>query len=928
LCFADQVEWQQANPAEQQLLWKLQQEHQQLQQQLAEAQQHIAMLTAGSISNAAPTAILQLQSQLTPTTNDKGVSAKRRTSMAGNSSNSKAAVQQEQKQQRDVLLQPSPGVQVLTIVRSDSDGSADDRMQDGNALPAATKPASSMPPASLDKHQQLRGDSTAENNQEHLQLQLKPNGPQHSPRPTTAGAASEANSRTASKAAGRRATTTGVAPAANSSSKSSPPRRASTAAARPKSSSAAAQQLLSLEQQQALVERLQHAEHVMQMLHGDLQASLEQHQQLAHQLEQSHAAQEQLKQQQQQQQQQENEQSNLPQEDAVSRAQHMQVVQQLNDVQQELCDMQQQLLQAQAAAEQSNRQLAVLQVQLEQQQGQHAEREVELQQCITQLQQQLGAAVLLQAQGAAEQQQPPDEMTCLSGEEPAATGSSSALEGGTQANSQLCMAISAAAEASRQLGGWVTAKQEEEDAVHWQGNAEEEPEQQQEQVDQQQHKEVQEQQASRQQQQQEQQQVEQCLHCKKLKQQVQHLQQLLQRAANQADAAPETAANGSDVEQNDSCHAAAAAAAASPRRQAQLRVKQQRSQQELQMKTLLYPVAPELAALQATAAATLCCEQQYPPSAREHGAAAAYTSSAWQLQACSEEACETAHNTASSTAALLPEALMLAGVRKMRPLSYSPAQSASSSSGIMPADGVVGTSLTSRQSRKLDVRSSGQQALQLSSGAERLLQEALLAGQLNGQCQQDRQAFLQVAGGAAAISHHEAAGAAASAAGVSLGNAIAGCNTSSIGEGAQPLCQLAEQGLQPVITGSTVRWTCRSSSPRRNTPRSARPASAANLCITGGQGRTGMRTHGSSRPQTARSYCDGPTGGGQMTARTHLQGSGCMHASQSCAESYVSSAPATHSSAVPSGSWCAARVGSAMLTPAAVPRLNLGVLKP
>jgi hypothetical protein len=67
---------------------------------------------------------------------------------------------------------------------------------------------------------------------------------------------------------------------------------------------------------------------------------------------------------------------------------------------------------------------------------------------------------------------------------------------------------------------------------------------------------------------------------------------------------------------------------------------------------------------------------------------------------------------------------MLAGVRKMRPLSYAPQAPGGSS---MSTDGLIGTAMISRSTAQLAVRSSRQQAAALSVGAEQLLQEGLLA---------------------------------------------------------------------------------------------------------------------------------------------------------------------------------------------------------
>lgn len=323
------------------------------------------------------------------------------------------------------------------------------------------------------------------------------------------------------------------------------------------------------------------------------------------------------------------------------------------------------------------------------------------------------------------------------------------------------------------------------------------------------------------------------------------------------------------------------------------------------MKTWLCPVAPELAALQASAAASQHCEQQRPVSARDCGASA--YGNTWQLQAYPpEDSCDGEGN--GSSTAVLPESLMLAGVRKMRPLSYTPAQPVSSS---MPADGVVGMALTSRAARQQAVARNSQQAAVLSTGAERLLQEALLAGDMNGQRRLD---FLQLVG--------DPSGSGGPVAGQGAAADAATCLTHGSSEGGvQAPCQWAE--LQPTF--SAVRWTCRSSSPRRNTPRSARPASAAHSCSAGVHGGTPAQM--SSRPHTARCHSQGLPGSGDLTAKKHMRGSRYLGTAESVAGGSLCAAQEVYAPSVAAGSRSVVRAGSATLKPAAVPRLNLGVLR-
>lgn len=247
----------------------------------------------------------------------------------------------------------------------------------------------------------------------------------------------------------------------------------------------------------------------------------------------------------------------------------------------------------------------------------------------------------------------------------------------------------------------------------------------------------------------------------------------------------------------------------------------------------------------------------------------------------------------------------------MRPLSYTPAQPATSS---MPADGVVGTTaLTSRVARQQAVACSSQQTGALSVGAERLLQEALLAGNMNGQRRLD---FLQLVG--------DPSGSGGPVAGQAAAAGAATCLTRGKSEGGVPPaapCQPAE--LQPTF--SAVRWTCRSSSPRRNTPRSARPASAADLCDSGVHG--SMRVQMSSRPQTTRCHSQGPPGSGDVTAKTHMHGSRHTYTAESVSGGSLYAAQEVYAPSVAPGSRSVLRAGSATAKPAAVPRLNLGVLR-
>jgi hypothetical protein len=905
-----QAQWQQANPAEQQLLAKLQQEHQQLQQQLAAAQQQIARLEAGSTSTSAAAAAAQTHVQQTSSSSScKQTATLQRTSMVGSTtSNSRAALQQQcqqqQQQQEDELEEPRPGVQVLRICRTGSNNSSDDSEDGSRQQPASTTAAALAKASHLqqqvqsicDAAEQQPAASARQQQQQPAGQAALLNAPssargstsnRNSPRTTSARQNTAAadgggngSAPTASKAAGRRATSTGFAPA-DSSSKVAPSRRASVAA-RPmssssNSSSAAALKLLSLEQQQALVERLQHAEQVMQMLHGDLQASLLQQQQLAQQLEQSQAAEQQLQQQHQVQQQQQHqgqqqahEESCQPEGNTAATEQHAQVVLQLEDVRQQLCDVQQQLAQAQQASALADAQRVELQVQLELQAAQNIACEAELEQCIQQLQQQLEVALLNQSAAAEQQRQAgagvsDRRLTGAAGDSAADAGLHQACTAlADAAETQYTMGCSHSSsssssntlqESSTQAGSGAAVQPDsilrstatEDQQATWETQLSGfELEQQQE--------------------------VQPCARYKQLEQQLEHLQHALQHATG-SESTDEpgltAAASNSQVVTQSAGHTASASSR--QHRQAVLHVRQQRPQQQLPMKTWICPVAPEIAALQASVAAG----QGQPLSAREHGA--------WLTQAAS--GCgDIAINGDDSSSTVMPEALMLAGVRKMRPLSYSPTQAAGSSS--LPTGGLVGTAMTSRSSAKTAMRSSRQQAVGLSAGAEQLLREGLLAGQFE---QRERQqAFLQLVGDASY------SGGVCQVAGSSA-TCTAMSGNHSAGLAAVP--QLVQQ--QPMF--SAVRWTCRSSSPRRGsprqlTPRSARPASAApDMCDAGVHG--SMLAQISSRPQTTRSHnrgqCDHTSGGCMIMTTTRSM----------------------------------LRAGSAPSKPGAVPKLNLSALR-
>jgi hypothetical protein len=179
---------------------------------------------------------------------------------------------------------------------------------------------------------------------------------------------------------------------------------------------------------------------------------------------------------------------------------------------------------------------------------------------------------------------------------------------------------------------------------------------------------------------------------------------------------------------------------------------------------------------------------------------------------------------------------------------------------------------------------------------------------------QTRQAFQQLVG--------EASVGGGQAAGQTFADAAA-CGTGGRSEGGvAALCQLAE--VQPTL--GTVRWTCKSSSPRRNTPRSARPASAADLRDAYVHG--SMCVPMSSRPQTAREHSYGVPCGGNVSARVPKHGRGCHSIAESVVSSSLCSALEAYAPSVPAGTRSVLRAGSATLKPAAVPRLNLGVLRP
>jgi hypothetical protein len=673
---------------------------------------------------------------------------------------------------------------------------------------------------------------------------------------------------------------------------------------------AASQQLLNLEQQQALVERLQHAEQVMQILHGDLQASLQQQQQLAQQLEQSRAAQEQAQQQhqvlqQQQQQQQQQQECSQPEADTVSREQHEQVLEQLNDARQQLDDAQQLLAQAQEAARLAYRQQAELQMQMEQQAADAAAREAELQQFSEQLQQQLEVALQSNSTSAGQQLQVVAEISHR--RSAGATGDLTPDGVVSQAGWQAYTARTVAAETSGVLRNSSTSSSTiqasttpaESDAAMQSHGCTLTLDQQQLFKDHQLSDELPEHQ-----QQPQQQDVQPCSHCRQLEQQVERLQHLLQHAAAGpgSDIEPELTAAAANREADSQDRRNTGAATSRQHRPAALHVKQQRAQRGLPMKTWMCPVAPELAALQASAAA-----QQRPLSARERGTVA--YASLWHMQAASDAG----HADADYTAQV-PEALMLAGVRKMRPLSYSPPQAAGINSS-MPTDGLSGTAMTSRTTAQAAIRSSRQQADGLSVGAERLLQEGLLAGQFEKQ--QRQQAFLQLIGDASKP------GASASQA--------AGINATTVA-GAALVPQLAEQ--QPVF--SAVRWACRGSSPRRGsprqlTPRSARPASAAaNICEAGAQG--SMLAHTYGRPQTARTHTvTAGSSGSDMISKLHQPAvaelaasiAGSVHRGQ---PDPSPSEVAAHAQLTLASRRSMLRAGSAPLRSGAVPKLNLSVL--
>jgi len=279
----DAEQWQQFNVAEQQLIQQLQQDQHMLLEQLQLAYQQIALLTAAQ------------QTQGPPALDD--VDAYHHSRVSCSLQQGSGPVEHP-----DIVLRPSPETQVLVISRSSNTvgnspeqpsfdtGSLvtdicnqSEQQQEEQQQQQQSEPANAgvSAPRCSDSSTQRRS-STSSTPRSRLATNMGSTGVQPSSGPKTPRAAS-------TKAAKAQGAAPRVSSAAAHEAAAGPakltPRQAAKSTSRP-SISMPQGRGLTLEQQQALVQRLQQAEGVMELLQRDLQTSVEAQTQLQQQLQQ------------------------------------------------------------------------------------------------------------------------------------------------------------------------------------------------------------------------------------------------------------------------------------------------------------------------------------------------------------------------------------------------------------------------------------------------------------------------------------------------------------------------------------------------------------------------------------------------------------------------------------------------------------------